>query len=99
MKAYAVYDTQSEADISRIYDHDNKAGTYERVPYVLEPAVRYIVEHQADANIGAQMKAFDFRKVIDNSIVERLVKEHFFEQLFGPGIKAEEDSKAKSAVK
>ena len=47
-------------------------------------------------NIAAQMKAYDFHKVIDNSVVERLVKEHFFEQLFGPGVKAEEDSKAKT---
>ena len=99
MKAYAVYDTQSPADIERIYDHDKKANTYERVPYVLAPAVQYIVDHQADANIAAQMKAYDFRKVIDNSVVERLVREHFFEQLFGPGIKAEEDSKAKMAFK
>jgi len=99
MKAYGVYDTQSPADIERIYDHDKSANTYERVPYVLAPAVQYIVEHQADANIAAQMKAFDFRKVVDNSVVERLVKEHFFEQLFGPGIKAEEDSKAKLALK
>ncbi len=57
------------------------------------------MEHQADANIAAQMKAFDFRKVIDNSVVERLVKEHFFEQLFGAGIKAEEESKAKVEFK
>jgi ABC-type nitrate/sulfonate/bicarbonate transport system substrate-binding protein len=99
MKAYAVYDTQSPADIARIYDHDKKANTYERVPYVLAPAVKYIVEHQADANIAAQMKAFDFRKVVDNSVVERLVREHFFEQLFGPGVKAEEDAKAKLALK
>jgi ABC-type nitrate/sulfonate/bicarbonate transport system substrate-binding protein len=99
IKAYGVYDTQSPADIERIYDHDRKANTYERVPYVLAPAVKYIVEHQADANIGAQMKAFDFRKVVDNSVVERLVKEHFFEQLFGAGIKAEEDSKAKMEFK
>jgi ABC-type nitrate/sulfonate/bicarbonate transport system substrate-binding protein len=98
-KAYGVYDTQSPADIERIYDHDRKANTYERVPYVLAPAVQYIVEHQADANIAAQMKAFDFRKVIDNSVVERLVKDHFFEQLFGAGIKAEEDSKAKVEFK
>src|SRR3984885_5790904 len=98
-KAYGVYDTQSPADIERIYDHDRKANTYERVPYVLAPAVRYIVEHQADATIAAQMKAFDFRKVIDNSVVDRLVKEHFFEQLFGAGIKAEEDSKAKVEFK
>ncbi len=38
-KAYGVYDTQSPADIERIYDHDRKANTYERVPYVLAPAV------------------------------------------------------------
>ena len=99
IKAYGVYDTQTPADIERIYDHDRKANTYERVPYVLAPAVQYIVDHQADATIGAAMKAYDFRKVIDNSIVERLVREHFFEQLFGPGIKAEQDAKAKLAFK
>ncbi len=99
IKAYGVYDTQTPADIERIYDHDQKANTYERVPYVLAPAVDYIVKHQADANIAAQMKAYDFRKVIDNSVVDRLVKEHFFEQLFGPGVKAEEDAKAKLAFK
>jgi ABC-type nitrate/sulfonate/bicarbonate transport system substrate-binding protein len=98
-KAYAMYDTQNSADVERIYDHDAKANTYERVPYVLAPAVRYIVEHQADANIAAQMKAYDFRKVIDNSVVERLVREHYFEQLFGAGVKTEEDTKAKLAFK
>jgi ABC-type nitrate/sulfonate/bicarbonate transport system substrate-binding protein len=99
IKAYGVYDTQTPADIERIYDHDKKANTYERVPYVLAPAVQYIVEHQADTNIAAQMKAYDFHKVIDNSVVERLVKEHFFEQLFGPGIKAEQDSKGRLEFK
>jgi len=99
VKAYAAYDTQSPADIERIYEHDKKANTYERVPYVLAPAVKYITEHQADANIGAQMKAFDFHKVIDNSVIERLVKEHYFEQLFGPGIRTEEEAKAKLAFK
>ena len=99
IKAYGAYDTQSPADIERIYDHDRKANTYERVPYVLAPAVQYIAEHQADANIAAQMKAFDFRKVIDNSVTDRLVREHFFEQLFGSGVKAEEEAKAKIAVK
>ena len=100
MKAYMQYDPQAApADVERIYDHDRKADTYERVPYVLAPAVKYIVEHQADPQIAAQMKPYDFRKVIDNSVVERLVKEHFFEQLFGAGIKAEEDSKAKLAFK
>jgi ABC-type nitrate/sulfonate/bicarbonate transport system substrate-binding protein len=99
IKAYGVYDTQTPADIERIYEHDRKANTYERVPYVLAPAVQYIVEHQADANIAAQMKAFDFRKVIDNSVVDRLVREHYFEQLFGASIKSEEDAKGKIALR
>jgi ABC-type nitrate/sulfonate/bicarbonate transport system substrate-binding protein len=99
MKAYAMYDPQSPADVERIYDHDRKANTYERVPYVLAPAVQYIVEHQADASIAAQMKTYDFHKVIDNSVIERLVRERFFEQLFGDGIKAEEDGKARMAFK
>jgi ABC-type nitrate/sulfonate/bicarbonate transport system substrate-binding protein len=99
MKAYAAYDTQSPADVERIYDHDKKANTYERVPYVLAAGVQYIVNHQADTEISARMKAYDFHKVVDNSVIDRLVREHYFEQLFGPGIKAEEESKAKQAFK
>jgi hypothetical protein len=37
--------------------------------------------------------------VIDNSIVARLSKEGFFQKLFGPGIKAEEDRKSKLAFR
>jgi ABC-type nitrate/sulfonate/bicarbonate transport system substrate-binding protein len=99
VKAYGTYDSQSAADIERIYDHDRAANTYERVPYVLAPAVQYIIDHQADANMAARMKAYDFRKVIDNSVIEQLVREHFFEQLFGSGIKSEEDSKSRLALK
>jgi ABC-type nitrate/sulfonate/bicarbonate transport system substrate-binding protein len=99
VKAYAVYDPQTQADVERLYDHDRKSESYERVPYVLAPAVQWIVEHQADAQIGARLKAYDFHKVIDNSVVERLVREHFFENLYGSGIKAEEDRKAKLAFK
>ena len=99
VKAYAVYDPQTQADVERLYDHDRKAESYERVPYVLAPAVQWIVDHQADAQVGARLKAYDFHKVIDNSVVERLVKEHFFENLFGPSVKAEQDKKAKMAFK
>ena len=45
--------------------------------------------------MAAQMKGFDFRNVIDNSIVDRLVKEGYFERLFGPQIKSEAESKAR----
>jgi hypothetical protein len=53
------------------------------------------MDHPPDSNVAAQFKVFDFRKVVDNSLVDRLVKEGFFEKLFGPGIKAEEQQKAK----
>jgi len=34
---------------------------------------------------------------VDNSVVDKLVKEGFFQQVFGPGVKAEEQAKAKLA--
>jgi ABC-type nitrate/sulfonate/bicarbonate transport system substrate-binding protein len=97
--AYMKYDPQTRPDVERIYDHDSKAGTYERIPYVLAPAIQYIVTHQVDPRIAAEMKAYDFHKVVDNSYVDRLVKEGFFEKLFGPGIKAEEQKKSKIAFR
>ena len=99
VKAYMVYDKQPQADVERIYDLYAKPTAFERVPYVLAPAVKAVVEQQADPQIAGQMKAYDFRKVIDNGTVDRLVKEKFFETLFGATIKAEEDRKAKLAFK
>jgi ABC-type nitrate/sulfonate/bicarbonate transport system substrate-binding protein len=99
LKAYLAWDKQDPTEIARVYDHYAKVNTYERVPYILRPAVQYILDNPADAQIGAQMRAYDFRAVIDNSIVERLVKEGFFEKLHGPGIRAEQDTKAKLAFR
>ncbi len=95
IQAYSTYDpAQSQADIERIYDHDRADNTYERVPYVLAPAVDYIINHQPNEQLTAQMKAFDFHQVIDNSYVQRLVDQGFFRDLFGPGIEAEQEQKA-----
>mgnify|MGYP001617067800 CR=1 FL=1 len=98
-KAYMAYDKQDPADVARIYDHYAKTNTYERVPYVPAPAVQYILANLSDPQSAAQMRRFDFRTVIDHSVVDRLVKEGFFEQLFGPGIKAEQERKAKLAFR
>jgi len=99
LKAYQAWDKQDPAELERTYDHYKEVNTYERVPYLPAAAVKYILEHVADPQIAAQMRAYDFHKVIDNSLVDRLVKEGFFENLFGPGIKAEEDRKAKLAFR
>jgi ABC-type nitrate/sulfonate/bicarbonate transport system substrate-binding protein len=99
VKAYMVYDKQPQADVERIYDLYAKPNAFERIPYVLSPAVKAVVAQQSDPQIAAQMKAYDFRKVVDNSTIDRLVKEKFFETLFGASVKTEEDRKAKLAFK
>ncbi len=99
IKAYNPYDSQSAVDMQRQYDFYKKTNTYERVPYISGAAVRFVINQQADAQMAAQMKGFDFRKVIDNSLVDRLVKEGFFERLFGASVKAEEETKAKLAFR
>jgi ABC-type nitrate/sulfonate/bicarbonate transport system substrate-binding protein len=97
VEAYLAFDKQPDADVNRIYDIYSKGQVFDRVPYVLAPAVKSIVSQQVDPRLAADLKAFDFKRVIDNSTVDRLVKDGFFEQLFGAGVKAEEQQKAKIA--
>ena len=99
VKTYMSYDKQPEADVARIYDLYAKGNIFERVPYVMQPAVTAIVDQQVDPRLARDLKSFDFKRVIDNSVVSRLVKEGYFQQLFGPGIKAEEERKAKAAFR
>jgi len=101
VKTFLTYDkAATQADTERVYDLYAKPQAFERVPYVLAPAVKSVLDQQADPNIAAQMRAYDWKQVIDNSVVERLVKQGFFEQLFGKAnIKAEQDRKAKLAFR
>lgn len=99
VKTYLAYNKEEPADVERVYDGYTKNNVYERVPYIQSPAVQYMLDHPADEQAGAQMRRFDFRTVLDNSIVHRLVKEGFFEKLFGPGIHAEQERKAKLAFR
>jgi ABC-type nitrate/sulfonate/bicarbonate transport system substrate-binding protein len=97
VKTYIAYDRQPEADVARIYDLYQKGNIFERVPYVMADAVKAIVAQQVDPRLAADLKAFDFRKVVDNSAIDRLVKEGFFVQLFGAGIRTEQQQKASRA--
>jgi ABC-type nitrate/sulfonate/bicarbonate transport system substrate-binding protein len=99
VRTYMAYDKQPEPDVSRIYDIYQKGNIFERVPYVMAEAVSAIIRQQVDKRIAADFEAFDFRKAIDNSVNERLVKEGYFRQLFGPGVAAEEQRKAKLAFR
>ena len=99
LDAYEKYMPEDRNELSRVYDLYSKANTFERVPYTPAAAVRYMVDHPVDEKVSEQMKRFNFHTVIDNSLVERLVREEYFEKLFGPGIKDEEERKAKSAFR
>jgi len=99
IKAYQAFDKQPDADVARIYDLYKNGNIFERVPYVLDAAVKSIISQQNDPRLAADLKSYDFHKVIDNSVIDRLVKDGFFENLFGPGIKAEEQRKAKLAFR
>jgi ABC-type nitrate/sulfonate/bicarbonate transport system substrate-binding protein len=98
VKAYLVYDKQQQADVERIYDTNFKQNLLERIPYVLASAVTATKE-QADSQPATQIRNLDLRTVIDNSVIDRLVKEGFFEKLFGPGIKSEIDRQSKMAFR
>jgi ABC-type nitrate/sulfonate/bicarbonate transport system substrate-binding protein len=99
VQAYQVYDPQARADVERFYDIYKNGNLFERVPYVVAPAFKAVIDQQSDPQMIALMKGVDYKKVVDNTTVDRLVKEGYFEKLFGSGIKAEEDRKAKIALK
>lgn len=99
VKTYLAYNKEDPALVGRVYDHYIQNTVYERVPYILAPAVRYMLDHPIDEQIGTQMRQFDFHMVLDNSVVDRLVEAGFFERLFGPGIKAEQKRKAQIAFR
>jgi ABC-type nitrate/sulfonate/bicarbonate transport system substrate-binding protein len=98
VKAYMAYDKQEQKDVERIYDLYAKNQAFERIPYVLASAVKSVAA-QADAEQATQLKAVDLKTIIDNSTVDRLVKEGFFEKLFGPTIKSEQENRSKQALR
>ena len=85
-------DTQ---DGNRVYDLFSKTESFERIPFVLNDSVKATVERQAA--VQPDIRQFDFSKSIDNSIVRRLVKEGFFQHVFGPGIKELEQKRQAQA--
>ena len=94
--AYRKYDPSiSEADTARVYDNVVRVGLLDRIPLIQTSAVTAVID-RIGADIPA-VKAFDFNRLIDNRPVRMLIDEGFFEKLYGPGIKAEQDKKLKAA--
>ena len=62
VKTYIAYDKQPEADVARIYDLYAKGNIFDRVPYVMDGAVKAIIAQQVDPRLATDLKAFDFQQ-------------------------------------
>ena len=70
--------TRNRDDANRVYELYKTARVLEPIPYVLKGSVEAVVERQ-----GAELKGAEFARIIDNSLVDQLVKEKYFEAVFG----------------
>jgi ABC-type nitrate/sulfonate/bicarbonate transport system substrate-binding protein len=100
VETYLKYDPQmTRADVERMYDGYYDGDTFERIPYIPAAAVQYVLDNAADANLVEQMRRFDFSDVIDQRVIDRLVGEGFFEELFGEEVVAEQEEEAPLAFR
>ena len=84
LKRYLKLDDKT---LERLYAETVQAQVFERVPYVMSTALKGIVERGKVET--PEMATFDFRRAIDQSVIDRLADQGFFEQVFGPGIRDE----------
>jgi ABC-type nitrate/sulfonate/bicarbonate transport system substrate-binding protein len=79
------------ADAGRVYGLFAKNRMFESVPYVLKGSVEGVIERQRQEQ--PYLKDFDFSKSIDNSLIDQLVREGFFQFIFGPAIRQEQQQR------
>jgi len=79
-------------DADRVFDLFKKARVLEPIPYVLKGSVDAVLERQSQ-----ELKQVDLSKIIDNSLVDRLVRTGYFESVFGASIRDEQQRKQAQA--
>ncbi len=79
-------------DADRVYELFQRARVLEAIPYALKGSVAAVMERQSQ-----QLKGADLSKAIDNSLVDQLVQEKFFENTFGASIREEQERKQAQA--
>jgi ABC-type nitrate/sulfonate/bicarbonate transport system substrate-binding protein len=84
--------TKNAEDAHRVYDLFKKARVLEPIPYALKASVEAVAERQAQ-----ELRGVDLSKVVDNSLVDQLVREKYFETVFGPSIRDEQQRKQAQA--
>jgi ABC-type nitrate/sulfonate/bicarbonate transport system substrate-binding protein len=86
--------TRNAEDANRVYELFHKARVLEPVPYALKGSVDAVLERQ-----GAELKGADLARMIDNSLVDQLVAEKYFEKTFGASIREEQQRKQAQAFR
>jgi ABC-type nitrate/sulfonate/bicarbonate transport system substrate-binding protein len=79
-------------DANQVYELFRKARVLEPIPYALKGSVDAVAERQSQ-----ELKGADLSKMIDNSLVDQLVQEKFFENTFGASIREEQQRKQAQA--
>jgi len=74
--------TRNNDDADRVYDLFKKARVLEPIPYALKGSVDAVVERQ-----GPELRGAELPRIIDNSLVDQLVREKYFESVFGASIR------------
>lgn len=92
--AYLKYDPIGQKDAERLYDPFKAKSLFDRVPLVPRSGADAAIERLVDDAPAA--RTFDVQKALDMSAVHKLIKDGFFEKVFGPDIKNEQDRKLKS---
>lgn len=86
--------TRNAEDANRVYDLFQKARVLEPVPYALKGSVDAVLERQ-----GGELKGADLGRMIDNSLIDQLVAEKYFEKVFGASIREEQQRKQAQAFR
>ena len=86
--------TRNAEDANRVYDLFYKARVLEAVPYALKGSVDAVMERQ-----GTELKGVELSKMIDNSLIDQLVAEKYFEKTFGASIRDEQQRRQAQAFR
>ena len=96
IKSFASQNPREEpVDTARVYDQYVKSQALDRIPLVLKGAVQSAIDNHAESN--PELKTYDFRQIVDNSVVLKLIREGWFEKLYGAAVKTEQSRKMQAA--
>jgi ABC-type nitrate/sulfonate/bicarbonate transport system substrate-binding protein len=96
MAIYKKYDkAASDEEVARLHAAVAQVNAIDRVP-LMPKIVAEATVSRLSADVPAA-KNLDFQRMMDMSVVRRLIADGTFEKLFGPAVKAEQERKLKDS--